>query len=401
MAHPTLIIEIAPDHGPLHTGPVWVAITTDVISIPSIRRGRQDVLSRFEAGTATVVLDNEAGTYTPQNNQSTYYHRLWPMCPIRIRATYSAVTYDLFRGFVESWEPEWEGGFTSTVTLTCVDGFKLLALSRVSSSLGAQDTHERIQAMLALAGWSVTYWSIDAVSFVPLPALTVTQTAALAHMQNVEETEAAFLYMGTDGILYWKQRNARGIDTRSITVQARFGYDPRPTIRWTLGDATLSVLGSTTILRGSDFSTIAEIPYLTADLSFDDRSIINDAQIATLSGTVLSANDAASRERYGPHAYAITLLSDVDFDAQERADLMVATYKTPQLRILTIRASGHQQDESWPYLLKLDLSDRVTVMVRPHVGSQIGQACWVEAVQHSNITDSTWETSYTLSLATT
>lgn len=50
-----------------------------------------------------------------------------PRRAIRITATYNAVTYNLFRGFIESIEPQWPIPRYADVRITAVDGFSIIA----------------------------------------------------------------------------------------------------------------------------------------------------------------------------------------------------------------------------------------------------------------------------------
>lgn len=129
---PVRIIEAAFGYGPNDTNPVWVDITSDVTQY-STRRGRQAVLSRFEAGTAQIVLDNKSGKYSPFNSSSPYFGNIRPGLPIRIRALWGAVTYPRFYGFVESWPLTWPGPNDSTVTVSAVDYLKFLNLKKATS----------------------------------------------------------------------------------------------------------------------------------------------------------------------------------------------------------------------------------------------------------------------------
>lgn len=129
---PTRIIELAFGYGPNDANPAWTAVTGDVTQF-STKRGRQHILARFEAGTATVTLDNKSGRYSPFNTTGPYYGLIRPGTPLRIRAIWGAVTLPQFYGFVESWPLVWPSANDSTVTVTAVDATKFLNLKKPSS----------------------------------------------------------------------------------------------------------------------------------------------------------------------------------------------------------------------------------------------------------------------------
>ena len=126
MPYPVAKVYIAFDDGPYVLSPTWTEVTSSVRSM-SIDRGRSDDWSTF-SGSASVVLNNRARLYDPFYTSGTYYGKLLPRRQIKIEATYSAVTYSVFRGFIDGWPPSWtDAGGDSTVTLSCYDAMALLA----------------------------------------------------------------------------------------------------------------------------------------------------------------------------------------------------------------------------------------------------------------------------------
>ena len=130
MAYPTPIVEIAFDDGPYVASPTWTAVTQHVRRM-SIDRGRSDDWADFN-GTATVVLNNRTRLFDPYYTSGTYYGKLLPRRQIRIRAQTIeggvTTTHDVFRGFIDGWNPQWtDAGTDSTTTIQCFDALQLLA----------------------------------------------------------------------------------------------------------------------------------------------------------------------------------------------------------------------------------------------------------------------------------
>lgn len=124
---PVVGVFIAFDDGPYVADPDWVEVT-DYVREVAIRRGRQDDLQQFPAGSASVVLDNRDRLFDPFNTAGTYYNKLKPRRQIKIVGQWAGVNYPLFRGFVAGWPVEYsEGGKDSTVTIDCFDALGLLA----------------------------------------------------------------------------------------------------------------------------------------------------------------------------------------------------------------------------------------------------------------------------------
>lgn len=99
---PTLVVEVAFASDSLDTTPTWVDITS-YVRAGSIRSGRTNELDEFQTGSCALTLDNRDRRFDPLYAAGPYYGNLKARRQCRIRATYSAVTYDLFYGFVSGW----------------------------------------------------------------------------------------------------------------------------------------------------------------------------------------------------------------------------------------------------------------------------------------------------------
>lgn len=127
MPYPSVTVEVAFDDGPYVASPTWTAITSYVREVTT-RRGRSNETENFEAGTATLVLDNRDRRFDPFYTSGPYYGKLLPRRQIRIQATNNATTYPVFRGYVDGWPVTLtDAGFDSTVTLSCFDVLGLIA----------------------------------------------------------------------------------------------------------------------------------------------------------------------------------------------------------------------------------------------------------------------------------
>jgi len=112
--------------GPLVEFPTWDEVTDYVRSV-RVNRGRSSELDDFQAGTATVVLDNTDRRFDPDYDASPYVGCLNVRVQIKIEAVYSATTYPIFRGVVQAWNQEWPGkGKDATCVVQCADLFSIL-----------------------------------------------------------------------------------------------------------------------------------------------------------------------------------------------------------------------------------------------------------------------------------
>ena len=77
---------------PLGTGiladaPGDVVDVSDIALQVNIRRGRNRILNKFEAGSATVILADDNGDWSPANTSSPYYGKLLPLIPLKVWIT--------------------------------------------------------------------------------------------------------------------------------------------------------------------------------------------------------------------------------------------------------------------------------------------------------------------------
>lgn len=149
MASPTALCEIAFASNPADT-PVWTDVTAYLMEFRTTR-GRQAELNRIEAGTAEVVLNNIDRRFDPSNASSPYAPNVLPVRRIRLSATYNAVTYRVFSGYIETWPPDYPGPLDSNVRISATDGFKVLNLKALPGNYPA----------LVLSHSPIGYWRMN------------------------------------------------------------------------------------------------------------------------------------------------------------------------------------------------------------------------------------------------
>ena len=123
---PTLVVQVAFVSDSLDTTPTWVDITAYVRAC-SIRSGRTNELDEYQTGSCSLTLDNRDRRFDPLYASGPYYGNLKARRQCRIRATYSAVTYDLFYGFVSGWALSPDISGDSVCQIEGYDGLSYLA----------------------------------------------------------------------------------------------------------------------------------------------------------------------------------------------------------------------------------------------------------------------------------
>ncbi|MGI5288023.1 hypothetical protein ACQEVF_32425 [Nonomuraea polychroma] len=295
-----------------------------------------------------------------------------PMRPVRVRAIWNSVTYDLFRGYVNNWHIDPDGPNKSVATVPCTDAFKLFSRfdrrSADAVSAPSELTSARINRILDNAGWPASLRSI-ATGDVTLQASTLNSNL-MEELLLTNETEVGELYMTGDGKVFFRNRNAINNDARSTTSQATFGDG-----------------------GGS------ELPYTGLPQSDDDTQLVNRVIITRVGGTEQVAEDVASQNEFLVSTYARTdLLFNNDASALNMAQWVLSLSAQPEQRFESIEIKP-QRDETtlWTQVFNRLIGDRITIRRRPAGGgTMIEQDYFIRGIEHQATPGAAWITRWTL-----
>ena len=347
----TLTCEIAFDSNPLDSVQSWTDVTAYLRGFETTR-GRISELAEFQTGTATVTLDNRDNRFSP--NQSTYYYdsvngrtKIQPLKRLRIRATYSAVTYDIFHGFVESFPVQYAGqGYDASTKIRVVDVFKLLfnaTLDGVGWQLGISKLGSTTRLTLTQAQElsSVRVKNIldsfgytnQAISTGQLEVQVQPETDdLLTALRKVETAENGTFFIAANGDATFRDRNYRLVNT--TTPSATFGQG------------------------------VGELPYVDIVSSYDDNKIVNTVQRTRTGGSTQIAIDSDSVERFGTHVLTESATLNVsDANALSIADQKVVANSIPQTTVESLSFAPQQDVNLWSKALGLDIGSFVEAKV--------------------------------------
>jgi hypothetical protein len=363
---------------------VWTDISSDVRSFKTDRTFNREV-QWWNPGTASIVLNNRHGNYSPSNLSGPYVTggitQIRPLRPIQILATYAGTTYYLYTGYATDWDESWlpgpgTGKGDAIVTVPCVDELARLAAftpTALGSAVGTGETTGlRIQRLLNAAG----HTGARAIDVGTNTVQGTVQSANIAtELQATVQAEGGGFFVDADGTVVFEKLYALMENSRSNTVQGTFG----------------------------DLASSGELRYADAHSLYNADLVSNMASFARegTGTTPQTAADNTSRALYGDRQEARTdFVNDDDTDLQSLATFWVARFKDPEQRFTDLQIKPRRDPTNlYPQVLGRRVRDLVQVKRRPPGGYTISQPCHISGIHHS-VTPDRWDTTFDLWSAT-
>jgi hypothetical protein len=351
---------------PLGTG-ILADAPGDVVDVSnialqiSIRRGRNRILNKFEAGVATVILADDNGDWSAENTSSPYYGKLLPLRKIRIYADYDdgggMDRYYLYSGYITAYNSTYGVGVedTSKITLQCVDGFRLLnsiLISTVAGS-GVQLSGSRINALLDVVNFPSSQRDVDAGDSTLQADPGTADRDLLNAIQLVESSEFGGFFIDAEG-------NATFLSRDTVSKKA----DETPTVFADDGSA---------------------ITYNQIEFANDDTLLVNDVTVTRLNGTSQNVFDQTSIDTYFLHSGKRDgILVQTDAEALDQAQTLLVARKdtTDRIDSMTINLDDAAATSKIVAGLNLEIFDLVNVTKTVPGGSTITKELFVQGVQH-------------------
>lgn len=346
----------------------------------SIRRGRNRITNRFEAGTADVVVIDENADWNPDNTASPYYPNVLPLRRIFIKALFGGVLYPIFTGYIQKYNNNYYLGTDqlSRVVLQSVDAFGLFSATTVTTVTGAAtgDTvKERMDQILDQIAFPANLRNLDTGDTL-LADDPGTQRTILEALQTLEQTELGAIYVDASG---------------------RVGFQSRHDIVESQGN----VGGTDLVFSDRAFSFF--IVYQSANVLYDDTYLVNDVTVqrTTVNTTPpylpQNVKSQPSIDKYFVHAgERKDVLLQTDADALEMARMLLAVRKDPETRVdeVVMNLYDVQQTTNMQVTaISLELATRVIIRKTITGLQQMITTPIVFGINH-DITRSTWVTKY-------
>lgn len=352
----------------------WVDITAYVRKVDTKRTFGRNI-NNWESGTASIELLNTDGRFSPSKTTSPYsvggVTGIRPWIPVRIRATWAGVIYDVYRGYALSWQETYAeaypGGGGAYVTVACTDEIGSLArfdgLAGVSVGAG-ESTGARVHRILDAANYrgarnvhpgNVTVQATDM------------SANAVSALKLVVDSEGGALYVAKDGAVVFEHNYALIENPRSNTVQGAFG-------------------------DGS-----GDLPASDITLSYNGDLVVNIAAFQRVGGTVQVATNEPSRALYKDKRFSRSdLISETDAQVLALAQFWVSKYGEPEQLITSLQVNPLVNPNLlWPQALGREVRDLIQAHRTPPGGYDITQLCFIAGISHA-ITKDTWLTTFDL-----
>lgn len=349
-----------------------VSVIVDVsnqVDYITTKRGRQAEADQFQTGTLTMRIVDQNGDFNPQNVNSPYYLLLSPMRKVAITATYASVTYPVFSGFITSYTTTTPQNATDVVytTITAVDAFRLAQNAQISTVAGTsagQLSGARINNLLDAIDWPASMRDIDA-GLTTMQADPGTARTALGAMQTVETSEYGALYVDASG---------------SFVMQDR--------------TVTTSSVSATPVVFNDDGTGIS---YSNVFWVLNDVLVYNEANITRTGGSVQTASNQASIDKYFLHSYnQQNLLMETDAVALQYAQAYVASRAETSVRVDAVLLDLYTDNYNLGIIaaLSLDYFDPITISTTQPGSSTLTKTLQIFGVAMS-ISPNQWKVTFT------
>lgn len=368
---PTLTVEAGFGSSPntAISSITWTDISSYVRSF-STQRGRSHELQPNAAGTATIRLNNRDRRFEPEYSMSPYYPNVLPLVPIRISATWNGTLYPIGVFFVEEWPVAWKGVYDSEVTVRATDYYEMLNNVDLNTSYSQELSSTRVTNVLNTIGQASADRAIGTGAS-NVQAVTLADTSALQHLQDVASAEFGFFFVARTGQIKFVGRTEQYLS-------------PYNTSQATYGDQSM------------------ELPYTNLVFAYTKNEIRNDIRVTIPGGTTQTANDSTSIGKFAKRTYSITPILTTDTEAGNLATSLLDTYKDPHSRVTQFLVSPKMNpDDLWPEVLTHDIADRITLKRTPPPSgtTRIIHDYAIQGIAHNvqqSAQGSSWEVTFSL-----
>ncbi len=336
-------------------GASFTDITDYVFSI-SISRTRSTATgdSRYNAGTCSIVLNNDQAVFDPTittiSSQYPYAGNIVPGKNVRV----TIGTEVQFAGVIQDWDFEYPHTGIATAMIRASDRFVQLANQYITATtISGAASSTMITSILDRP--EILFPSEDrdiSTGQTVMQSVTLSEpTNALSQLQLITLSEPGALFITKDGNLAFRSRRTNPVYSSAVEIR---------------DDGTSVTPASIEVEYGSE-------------------QLFNRAQITRVGGATQLAEDTTSQVSYGILQFTQDgLLMNSDIIAQSLAQFYANTYSQPLFRPRRVTVDMAAQTGSNQGLLQaLDLEDLVLIAFTPPGGQLIEKYMIITGITHS------------------
>ena len=236
-------------------------ITDDVLRVTA-QRALANGFDPLTPGDCSILLDNMTGKYSPEYSGSTFAGLMRPNLQVKVQATHSGSTYNVFRGYIDDWTVDPGLETQRRTTLACRDTLKRVQKSVITTSLYL-DMPVTSFATIVLSEMNVTSFSVSSMADTMGFQWFQTQPAMTA-VQDILASGFFFGYVDGGG---------------TLTIKPRSVIFPGSVI-----DSLTNFLSMDYRLADDALINKAQVEYSTRDLPLNPQSV---AVLSTDSGQII------------------------------------------------------------------------------------------------------------------
>jgi hypothetical protein len=353
----------------------WTNITEDIRELSVRLPSRSRLQAVFQAGSASIVLDNRTRKYDPLYAAGPFFGDLKANRPMRVNfGEGGGPISNVFTGWTDGWSFAYDkSNNDATATITCIDalakaGFSAIPAGTTPTLTAGEYVATRGDALVTAAGTTdITYSAADGYARFGTTWDATVQHNLLTELRRCAELEVAPLLALDDGTLH---------------QEARYWFATR----------ALSATSNCTIPS-------ATLPCNEVRVLFDARELVSAVSMTDEVGNVATATNTAAVTEFGER-YA-----DLNFNNMPAGDpsslagaaaTWVGLRGGEEMRFDTVTILPQRSDDWWEHINERRPLDRVTVSITPTgVGSPITEDAFIDGIEH-HITVDSWVTTWHL-----
>lgn len=286
-------------------------------------RGRVRETDQFPASSATFTLRNDDRRFDPTNASGPYAPGILPRAPVQIYVA----DQQIWGGYVDDYQLNYEmgqgdsGRGRSTVTVSCVDAFSILANCFINQTFTAKLSGARLTDVLTCNDVNFGSGYTFSTGTMYMQAGTFSQISALDHMQTVAASEGGWLYTDRTGVILFQDHNVWALSAAAF-----------PNGSFTFTD-NLNGTGDPISYNGSAMG------YTDVGLLSATTLLYNRIQGTRTGGTQQEADDTTSQTQYLIRTLALPALElDTDTNVLGLCQFDLARFKDAEVRFDSVTA---------------------------------------------------------------